>query len=318
MEPEPLPPPPPPMASSDGFERLAFEDTVTADPRSPIYPLSQWFPLPIRLESTVIKGINVHPPPLPPGASPPSQLVITLYFVCLLGIAFVPPLWACLPDTMTSPMERWWRKKRRAVCGAKAAGGGGDGAVTLLDNEQVPTTYKATSTSLDRPSKPVGTTVNNLAIGGLPEVPVDSPPGSPDPDDATERPATGPAEQNADPDDYFLASHEMGYFAVAASLFSSNIGSEHFIGLAGDGARSGLAVAGFEVSAGFMIALLGWVFAPIYIQLNVFTMPEFLKIRFGYGNFDIIFDHFPRVSQLRPTPHALCAVLYLVLMLIVW
>eukprot|EP00730_Choanoeca_flexa_P018592 TRINITY_DN9047_c0_g1_i1.p1 TRINITY_DN9047_c0_g1~~TRINITY_DN9047_c0_g1_i1.p1 ORF type:complete len:605 (+),score=113.26 TRINITY_DN9047_c0_g1_i1:85-1899(+) len=80
--------------------------------------------------------------------------------------------------------------------------------------------------------------------------------------------------------DYFLASKEMSWPAVMASLFASNIGSEHFIGLAGSGAASGIAVGGYEWSAGLMLLLLGWVFVPLYLQCNVFTMPEFLKRRF--------------------------------------
>eukprot|EP01043_Picozoa_sp_COSAG02_P011040 COSAG02_NODE_400_length_23094_cov_309.555990_17_plen_320_part_00 len=81
--------------------------------------------------------------------------------------------------------------------------------------------------------------------------------------------------------DYFLAGHDMGRWAVAASLFSSNIGSEHFVGLAGDGARTGLAVGGYELSAGVMLLLLGWVFSPIYMYAGVYTVPEFLLLRYN-------------------------------------
>lgn len=80
---------------------------------------------------------------------------------------------------------------------------------------------------------------------------------------------------------YFLASREMGPIAVAASLFASNIGSEHFIGLAGSGAEGGIAVGGFEWSAGFFLMLLGWAFVPAYLAAAVFTMPEYMSKRFG-------------------------------------
>lgn len=81
--------------------------------------------------------------------------------------------------------------------------------------------------------------------------------------------------------DYFLASRNVGWFAIGASLFVSNISTEHFIGLAGSGASSGLAVGHFEWLACFMLLLLGWVFVPFYLRSNVFTMPEFLERRFN-------------------------------------
>eukprot|EP00045_Choanoeca_perplexa_P017668 m.261503 g.261503 ORF g.261503 m.261503 type:complete len:608 (-) comp17599_c0_seq3:1249-3072(-) len=90
-----------------------------------------------------------------------------------------------------------------------------------------------------------------------------------------------PAHDNATSTDYFLASREMSWPAVMASLFASNIGSEHFIGLAGSGAATGIAVGGYEWSAGIMLLILGWVFVPLYLHHNVFTMPEFLKNRFN-------------------------------------
>src|SRR5260221_10865076 len=81
--------------------------------------------------------------------------------------------------------------------------------------------------------------------------------------------------------DYFLASRNVGWFAIGASLFVSNISTEHFIGLAGSGATSGLAVGHFEWLACLMLLLLGWVFVPFYLRSNVFTMPEFLERRFN-------------------------------------
>jgi SSS family solute:Na+ symporter len=81
-------------------------------------------------------------------------------------------------------------------------------------------------------------------------------------------------------EDYFLASRNVGWFAIGASLFVSNISTEHFIGLAGSGAAGGLAVGHFEWLACLILLILGWVFVPFYLRTNVFTMPEFLERRF--------------------------------------
>ncbi|XP_059587415.1 sodium/glucose cotransporter 2 isoform X2 [Alligator mississippiensis] len=80
---------------------------------------------------------------------------------------------------------------------------------------------------------------------------------------------------------YFLAGRNMSWAPVGASLFASNIGSGHFVGLAGTAAANGLAVAGFEWNALFVVLLLGWVFVPVYLSAGVITMPEYLKKRFG-------------------------------------
>src|SRR5437870_8010563 len=81
--------------------------------------------------------------------------------------------------------------------------------------------------------------------------------------------------------DYFLASRDVGWLAVGASLFASNIGSEHLVGLAGTGAASGLAVGHFEWLACFMLLLLGWLFVPFYLRSGVYTMTEFLERLFN-------------------------------------
>src|SRR5499427_2827194 len=81
--------------------------------------------------------------------------------------------------------------------------------------------------------------------------------------------------------DYFLASRDIGWFFVGASLFVSNISTEHFIGLSGTGASSGLPVGAFEWLACLILLILGWVFVPFYLRSNVFTMPEFLERRFS-------------------------------------
>ena len=79
--------------------------------------------------------------------------------------------------------------------------------------------------------------------------------------------------------DYFLAGRDVGWFAVGASLFASNIGSEHIVGLAGSGANNGMAQAHWELHAWIMI-LLAWFFVPFYYRANIFTTPEFLEKRF--------------------------------------
>ena len=83
-------------------------------------------------------------------------------------------------------------------------------------------------------------------------------------------------------DDYFLASRNLGWFIVGASIFASNIGSEHLVGLAGAGATSGVALAHYELHA-WCLLVLAWVFVPFYMRSMVYTMPEFLERRFSPG-----------------------------------
>ena len=80
--------------------------------------------------------------------------------------------------------------------------------------------------------------------------------------------------------DYFLAGHSLGWFIVGASIFASNIGSEHLVGLAGSGATDGVALAHYELHA-WCLLVLAWVLVPFYARSRVFTMPEFLERRFS-------------------------------------
>jgi SSS family solute:Na+ symporter len=80
-------------------------------------------------------------------------------------------------------------------------------------------------------------------------------------------------------DDYFLAGRHLGWFVVGASIFASNIGSEHLVGLAGSGATDGVALAHYELHA-WCLLVLGWIMGPFYMRSRVFTMPEFLEKRF--------------------------------------
>src|SRR5260221_14073836 len=81
--------------------------------------------------------------------------------------------------------------------------------------------------------------------------------------------------------DYFLAGRDIGWLAVGASLFASNIGGEHLVGLAGTGAASGLAVGHFECIACFMLLLLGRLFVPFYLRSGVVTIPDVLGRRYN-------------------------------------
>ncbi|XP_032122802.1 solute carrier family 5 member 4 isoform X2 [Sapajus apella] len=80
---------------------------------------------------------------------------------------------------------------------------------------------------------------------------------------------------------FFLAGRDVAWWPMGASLFASNIGSGHFVGLAGTGAASGVATTTFEWTSSIMLPILGWIFVPIYIKAGVMTMPEYLKKRFG-------------------------------------
>lgn len=87
-------------------------------------------------------------------------------------------------------------------------------------------------------------------------------------------------QKNETSDDYFLAGRNLGWFVIGASIFASNIGSEHLVGLAGSGATDGVALAHYELHA-WCLLVLGWVLAPFYMRSKIYTMPEFLEKRFS-------------------------------------
>jgi SSS family solute:Na+ symporter len=87
--------------------------------------------------------------------------------------------------------------------------------------------------------------------------------------------------------EYFLAGRNLGWWIVGASVFSSNIGSEHLVGLAGSGATDGVAMAHYELHA-WCLLVLGWVMVPFYMRSRVFTMPEFLERRFSPVNRSVL------------------------------
>mgnify|MGYP001237155940 FL=1 len=86
-------------------------------------------------------------------------------------------------------------------------------------------------------------------------------------------------KRNKNTEDYFLAGRNVGWFVIGASIFASNIGSEHVVGLAGTGFSSGTPLAHYELHA-WIVLLLGWLFLPFYMRSGAFTMPEFLEKRF--------------------------------------
>jgi SSS family solute:Na+ symporter len=83
--------------------------------------------------------------------------------------------------------------------------------------------------------------------------------------------------------DYFLSGRDSNWLQIGTSIFSSNIGSEHLVGLAGAGFATGMALAHWEIQS-WLILVLGWVFVPLYDRMKVFTMPEFLELRFSRGS----------------------------------
>ncbi|HKL72444.1 MAG TPA: sodium:solute symporter [Marinilabiliaceae bacterium] len=95
------------------------------------------------------------------------------------------------------------------------------------------------------------------------------------------------SKENKNSEDYFLGGRDATWIAIGASIFASNIGSEHLIGLAGAGASSGMAMAHWEIQ-GWMILILGWVFVPFYSRSMVLTMPEFLERRYNPGSRTIL------------------------------
>jgi SSS family solute:Na+ symporter len=87
--------------------------------------------------------------------------------------------------------------------------------------------------------------------------------------------------------DYFLSSRDSNWLQIGTSIFSSNIGSEHLVGLAGAGFATGMAMAHWEIQS-WLILVLGWVFVPLYARIKVFTMPEFLELRFSRGSRNVL------------------------------
>ena len=94
-------------------------------------------------------------------------------------------------------------------------------------------------------------------------------------------------KKNESGKDYFLSGRDANWLQIGSSIFSSNIGSEHLVGLAGAGFVTGMAMAHWEMH-GWIILVLGWVFVPLYDRMKIFTMPEFLELRFSRGSRNVL------------------------------
>src|ERR1039457_3867973 len=94
-------------------------------------------------------------------------------------------------------------------------------------------------------------------------------------------------KKNESGKDYFLSGRDANWLQIGSSSFSSNIGSEHLVGLAGAGFVTGMAMAHWEMHAWWII-ILGWAFVPLYDRMKVFTMPEFLELRFSRGSHNVL------------------------------
>ena len=94
-------------------------------------------------------------------------------------------------------------------------------------------------------------------------------------------------KKNESGKDYFLSGRDANWLQIGSSIFSSNIGSEHLVGLAGAGFVTGMAMAHWEMH-GWWIIILGWAFVPLYDRMKVFTMPEFLELRFSRGSRNVL------------------------------
>ena len=91
------------------------------------------------------------------------------------------------------------------------------------------------------------------------------------------------AQKGEDSSAYLFGKGEPWY-VIGMAIFAANIGSEHLVGLAGTGAKSGVGMAHWEMQ-GWMILILGWLFVPFYQLLinkmgKIITMPDFLKFRY--------------------------------------
>ncbi|XP_041370519.1 sodium/glucose cotransporter 4-like [Gigantopelta aegis] len=80
---------------------------------------------------------------------------------------------------------------------------------------------------------------------------------------------------------YFMAGRDMWWLPIGASVFATNFGSHFFVGMSGSAAAGGLAVVIYEWHAVFILMLLGWFFIPVYVSSGAYTMPTYLKRRFG-------------------------------------
>jgi len=84
-----------------------------------------------------------------------------------------------------------------------------------------------------------------------------------------------------DSSDYFLASKNLPWWAIGASLIAANISAEQIVGMSGSGYAIGLAIASYEWMAALTLLIVGKFFLPIFLRNEIYTMPQFLEQRFG-------------------------------------
>ena len=80
--------------------------------------------------------------------------------------------------------------------------------------------------------------------------------------------------------DYFLASKALPWWVIGASLIASNISAEQFIGMSGSGFAIGLGIAAYEWMAAITLIIVGKYFLPIFLEKKIYTMPQFLEMRY--------------------------------------
>ena len=83
--------------------------------------------------------------------------------------------------------------------------------------------------------------------------------------------------------DYFLASKNLPWWAIGASLIAANISAEQIVGMSGSGYAIGLAIASYEWMAALTLLIVGKFFLPIFLRNEIYTMPQFLERRYGHG-----------------------------------
>ncbi|MDX2129830.1 MAG: solute:sodium symporter family transporter [Chloroherpetonaceae bacterium] len=89
-------------------------------------------------------------------------------------------------------------------------------------------------------------------------------------------------KKNENSEDYFLAGRSLPWWVIGSSLIASNISAEQFIGMSGSGFASGLAIASYEWLAAVTLLIVGKYFLPIFLEKKIYTMPEFLELRFDH------------------------------------
>jgi SSS family solute:Na+ symporter len=89
------------------------------------------------------------------------------------------------------------------------------------------------------------------------------------------------AGKSKDSSDYFLASKNLPWWAIGASLIAANISAEQIVGMSGSGYAIGLAIASYEWMAALTLLIVGKFFLPIFLRNEIYTMPQFLEQRFG-------------------------------------